>query len=168
MKTLSKRLVVSCSLFLQSFSWSLRGPASLAIFRFLFTSAIIISCSFFIAACSQPAPYSGPILHRLMLFKYKAEVSQPEIDEVKQTFFGLKEKVPGMIKVVWARDLKFNREKQYTYALILSFTSKKAMKAYKEHPDHKALAKKGDAMIETFYSMDYWTGVDSNKEEALE
>jgi hypothetical protein len=39
-----------------------------------------------------------------------------------------------------------------------------SMKAYEEHPDHKALAENGPAMIETFYAMDYLTGVDNIKE----
>jgi len=62
--------------------------------------AVNVLSTVLLAQESQSVSDSGPTLNRLMLFKYKAEVSQAEIDEVKQVFLGLKDKVPGMIKAV--------------------------------------------------------------------
>ena len=121
---------------------------------FLFVSGIVIT------SCNKPAQETSPVLHRLFLIKYKPEITQAQIDEGVQTFYGLKEKVPGMLDVMFAKDIKFNRERQFTHVMILSFNSEEAMKAYEEHPDHKAIAKTGPAMIENFFSMDYWTGRD--------
>lgn len=122
-----------------------------------FISLIFFSCTLFFVSCSQQEQGSDPVLHRLVMFKYKAEVSQAELEEVKQTFYGLKEKLPGMLEVVWARDLNYDLNNQFTYALMLSFSSEHAMKEYEEHPDHQALLQRGPEMIDTFFAMTYWT-----------
>ena len=122
---------------------------------FFFISTIFLS-SFLFVSCNTAEEDSSPVLNRLILFKYKAEVTQAQIDEVKQTFFSLKEKVPGMLKVVWAKDIDFDREKQFAYAITLSFSSEDALKSYQEHPDHQALVNSGPA-IENFFAMNYWT-----------
>ncbi len=125
-----------------------------------FFSFIFFFCTLFFVSCSQQEQGSDPVLHRLVMFKYKASVSPSELEEVKQTFYGLKEKVPGMLEVVWAKDLNYDLNNQFTYAIMLSFSSEHAMKEYEEHPDHQALLKSGPEMIDTFFAMTYWTGQD--------
>jgi hypothetical protein len=122
---------------------------------FFFISTIFLGCFLFVS-CNTAEEDSSPVLNRLILFKYKAEVTQAQIDEVKQTFFSLKEKVPGMLNVVWTKDINSDREKQFTYAITLSFSSEDALKSYQEHPDHQALVNNGPA-IENFFAMNYWT-----------
>ena len=131
-----------------------------------FLILVIILISFLFVVCGTEEKSSNPVLNRLILFKYKAEVTQAEIDEVKQTFFNLKEKVPGMLKVVWAKDINSDREKQFTYAITLSFSSEEALKSYQEHPDHQALVNEGPA-IENFFAMNYWTGNNNSTELKL-
>ncbi len=65
-----------------------------------------------------------------------------------------------MLDVVFAKAENFDRENQFTHVMLLSFNSEEAEKAYEEHPDHKAVAKKGPELLETFFAMDYWTGRD--------
>ena len=120
-----------------------------------FVFSIIFSCSFSVS-CNHSKQESNPVLNRLVLFKYKAEVTQVEIEKVKQTFFELKEKIPGMLDVVWARDIDFNREKQFTFALILSFSSEETQEIYMKHPDHQALLDSGPE-FENLFVMNYWT-----------
>jgi len=151
METLSKTIIVTC---LSSLCSKSRITRCVIFITLLFISGIVIT------SCNKPTQETAPVLHRLLLFKYKPEITQTQIDEAIQTFYGLKEKVPGMLDVVFAKAENFNREKQFTHVLKLSFSSEEAMKAYEEHPDHKAISKTGMAMLETFFMMDYWTGRD--------
>lgn len=118
-------------------------------------------------SCNKPEQQVGPVLHRLFLVKYKPEVTQAQIDENVQAFYSLKEKVPGMVDVMFAQDANLNREKQFTHVMILSFNSEEAMKAYEEHPIHKGIAETGPAMLETFFMMDYRTGTENAKKESM-
>jgi hypothetical protein len=161
MKTLSQKLIRTCLSSRLSFCWISSGPRYLTIICLLFISTIVI------ASCNKTSHEAVPVLHRLILVKYKAEVTDAQIEEGKQVFLGLKEKVPGMLDVIFAQDLKFNRKKPYTHVLLLSFSSEEAMKAYEEHPDHKALQKEPN-LIENFFMMDYWTGIDKNNETITE
>ncbi len=70
-------------------------------------------------------------------------------------FWGLKEKVPGMLNFVFARDIKSRPNKPYTHVVLLSFVNEEAMKAYEKHPDLKAIAEKAPSIIESFFEMDY-------------
>lgn len=123
----------------------------------IFALFIIFCCSA-IPGCSQTEKSSTSVLKRVMLIKYKAEIAQVDIDKVRDTIYGLVQKIPGMLSAEWGVDTKFGFERPYTYCIILKFASEKACKAYEEHPDHQAMKQAGPAMVENFFRMDYWTG----------
>jgi hypothetical protein len=151
MKPLSKSINVTCFLSLHCKS---RRCFHMILITLLFISGIVMT------SCSKPAHDTAPVLHRLFLVTYKPETTKAQIDEILQLFYGLKEKVPGMLDVVFANVENFNGEPQYTHVLMLSFSSEEAMKTYEGHPDHKTIIEIAPQIVETRIMMDYWTGRD--------
>jgi len=100
------------------------------------------------AAVAEEAP-----IRRTLYFKFKPEVTVQEIEEVRTTFKGLKDQIDGMTEAIWM--VAPDQEETYTHFLMLEFSHKEALKAYEEHPDHKAIAAKGPALIAGFYLQDY-------------
>ena len=119
---------------------------------------LILFLSISWAANSQTKGNDAPVLKRVMLMKYKPEVKEEAIKEVRDLFCGLPKKVPGMLSAEWGTDSDFSREKVYTYCITLTFESLEARKEYEQHPDHQKLAETGPDMVENFYLIDYWTG----------
>lgn len=92
-------------------------------------------------------------MRRTLYFKFKAEVTAEDIENVRTTFKGLRDQIEGMTEAIWM--VAPDQDETYTHFLMLEFTTKAAVKAYEEHPDHKAIAAKGPSLIAGFYLQDY-------------
>lgn len=92
-------------------------------------------------------------MRRTLYFKFKSDVTPEDIEYVRSTFKGLRDQIDGMTEAIWM--VAPDKEETYTHFLMLEFSNKEALKAYEEHPDHKAIAAKGPSLMAGFYMQDY-------------
>ena len=96
----------------------------------------------------KPSP-----IRRTLYFKFKPEVTAEDIEYVRSTFKGLRDKIDGMTEAIWM--VSPDKAETFTHFLMLEFESEEALGIYDEHPDHKAIAEKGPSLIAGLYMKDY-------------
>lgn len=125
---------------------------SLFLFNGLFAQSSTQSSAKAGMATASSAPENITI-RRTLYFKFNAEVTPADIEYVRSTFKGLREQIEGMTEAIWM--VAPDKEETYTHFLMLEFVNQQALKAYEEHPDHKAIAAKGPSLMAGFYMQDY-------------
>jgi len=121
---------------------------------------LLLTSGVFISSCTELNTESSPVLHRIFLIKYNPDVTDEQIDEVVQLFYGLKDKIPGILDVRFLKAVNVYGEPKYTHVLTMSFNSEEAIKTYEAHPDHQAIIKAAAPIVEARILVDYWTGKD--------
>ena len=58
-----------------------------------------------------------------------------------------------MTEAIWM--VSTDKDATFTHYLMLEFETDEALKAYEEHPDHKAIAAKGPSLMAGFHMKDY-------------
>jgi len=96
------------------------------------------------------------ILRHVVLFGFKAAVSEGEIGEVVQRFLALRTEVPGIEAFEWGlNNSPEGLHRGLTHAFTLTFASVAARDAYLVHPDHAAFAQWVGPFIEAVTVIDY-------------
>jgi hypothetical protein len=80
---------------------------------------------------------SGPQIMHLVLFRWKDDVGDAQIDAVLDGLRGLKS-IPGVLELHAGRNF-CARSQGFDTALMVRFTNRAALNAYSPHPDHRAV-----------------------------
>jgi hypothetical protein len=104
----------------------------------------------------EVSSYKGSLYRRVILFKFKQPTTQSQIDKIRDTFYGLKEKVNGFENCLWIENKIPQPGDSYTHTLILDFKSPAVESVYAKHEDHLWLMKEGGKVIENISAFDYW------------
>lgn len=97
----------------------------------------------------------GRLVH-VVSFKFKADVTKEQIQEVVQAFAALKEKIPQIATFEWGTNVSpENLNKGFTHCFVLTFRDAKARDAYLVHPAHKAFGKLVGGVVEDVFVIDY-------------
>lgn len=77
-------------------------------------------------------------MRHIVIFKYKPDASQEQIDKVTQAFGELKNKIPGIVDFEHGiNDSPENKNIGFTHVYLLTFEDAAARDAYLPHPEHQ-------------------------------
>ena len=79
------------------------------------------------------------MLRQITILRFKPKAPLTLIDDITQGFINLKAVVPGICRFEHGINLAL-MDDEYHYALVIDFESKKAWRAYQNHPKHIAFA----------------------------
>lgn len=96
-------------------------------------------------------------LRHIVMFGFKAETTEVEIDEIISRFVALRDLVPGIEGFEWGvNNSPEGKNQDRTHCFTLTFGSTAARDAYLPHPDHVAFAAFAGPRIEHVTVLDYW------------
>lgn len=76
------------------------------------------------------------MLKHVVLFKFKPETTEDEIDNLATGLGALPEIITGIREFVFGRDV-VRSERSYDFGLVSSFDDRDGLDAYAIHPDHQ-------------------------------
>lgn len=76
------------------------------------------------------------MLKHVVLFKFKPEVSETDIDQLVDGLAALPDLIDEVREFVFGRDI-IGSERSYDFALISMFDDLEAMQRYQVHPEHQ-------------------------------
>ena len=80
-----------------------------------------------------------PMLHHVVLFKFKPETTPEKVAEIVAAFEALPSKISQIKRFQWGTNNSPEKlDKGLTHAFILTFASEKDRDTYLPHPAHKA------------------------------
>jgi hypothetical protein len=97
-------------------------------------------------------------LNHVVLIKFKAGATEGQIKAVEQAFAELKQKVPGVTSLHWGTNVSPEKKnKGFTHAFVLTFSSDKDRDTYLNHPAHKDFGKVLGPVLDDVLVIDFWT-----------
>jgi Stress responsive A/B Barrel Domain len=76
------------------------------------------------------------MLKHVVLLKFKAEITEAEIDRMIDGLAGLPDQIEEIREFVFGRDT-LHTERSYDFALVSMFDDLEAMQRYQVHPEHQ-------------------------------
>ncbi|MEM7373927.1 MAG: Dabb family protein [Bacteroidota bacterium] len=100
---------------------------------------------------------SAPLLRHVVMFKFKDESSEADVQSVIDAFAALPEKIPSIHAFEWGTDNSpEGLQDGFTHCFFLSFKSEEDRATYLPHPDHKAFGKVLGPHLDKVLVVDYW------------
>ncbi|MEM7658755.1 MAG: Dabb family protein [Bacteroidota bacterium] len=97
------------------------------------------------------------LLRHVVLFKFKDESSEADINTAIAAFEALPEKIPQIYDFEWGTDNSpEGLQDGFTHCFFLSFLSEEDRDAYLPHPDHKAFGEVLGPHLDKVLVVDYW------------
>ncbi len=93
----------------------------------------------------------------IALFKWKQGVNRDEITTALQEVETLEDKIDGVTEITTGQNTSRYSE-GYTDVVLVRADTQEAVDAYRNHPDHVAVAKKIEAMEESGVGVDFESG----------
>jgi len=102
--------------------------------------------------------HQDSVLRHVVLFKFKSETSQEDIDKVQEAFSALPSKIPQIASYEWGlNNSPEGLNQDFTHCFFLTFKSEDDRAAYLPHPDHKAFGDLLGPHLGGVLVVDYWT-----------
>jgi len=96
-------------------------------------------------------------LRHVVLFCFKAEVSDQKVAEVNRAFGELKQSVQELNDFeMGTNNSPEGIARGYTHAYLLTFLSEEDRAVYLQHPAHKAFQQLADPTLDQVLAFDYW------------
>lgn len=96
------------------------------------------------------------MITHIAIFKWKKSAKKGEINNALRDVSGLKSKIPGIIYIACGENFS-KHGKNFTHAVVVTAKNKSTLKAYREHPDHVAVAEKIGKMEKDGIGIDFET-----------
>ena len=93
-------------------------------------------------------------VEHMVAFKFKPEISPERIDVHQQALWTLKNQVPDILNLQVGDNFS-ERAKGFHLGLIVTLTSREALKVYANHPAHVAVARPLIADCEDVFALDF-------------
>lgn len=124
----------------------------------------VLSAAVFQMATSQEpakttAPTASKVLRHIVMYKFKDEITKPQVQEVIDTFAGLPKKIDGIVAFEHGPNVSpEGKSEGLTYCFVVSFKDEAARDAYLKHPAHDEYVKVVKDRREKVVVFDYWVG----------
>lgn len=89
----------------------------------------------------------------IAIFKWKPGTSQENIDAALKEVEALQNKIPGIAEISTGKN-ESQYSEGYTHVVLVRGENKEAIEAYRNHPDHKKVAGRIEAMEEQGIGID--------------
>jgi hypothetical protein len=131
-----------------------RRCAGLLVLTCLVCGAVTVQTSSY---ASNAAEKEGKVLKHLVLYKFKAETTPVQVQEVVAAFSALPKKVEGIVGFEHGPNVSPEAKSDgLTYCFAVTFRDEKARDAYLVHPAHQEYVKVVLDKREKVVVFDYW------------
>lgn len=121
---------------------------------------VVVCCLFAIATVmSTPSPVAAAekVLRHIVMYKFKDDVSQPQVQEVIDAFAGLPKKVSTIIDFEHGANVsKEGKSEGFTHVFVVTFKNEQDLANYLVHPAHDAYVKVVQGRRDKVVVFDYW------------
>ncbi len=125
--------------------------------RHLLSIALIGSIAVVIISTSALADDDAKKLRHVVLFKFKDDASQEQIDKVTTAFANLEDEIETIIDFEWGTDVSVeNKTEGFTHCFVVTFANEKGREIYLPHPKHKEFVKLVGPVLDKVLVVDYW------------
>jgi len=99
------------------------------------------------------------LLRHVVIFKFKDEASEEDVNILNDAFNALPEAIPVIKDFEWGlNDSPENFHQDFTHCYLLTFASEEDRdNVYTPHPAHKAFVESLGPHLEKVFVVDYWT-----------
>ena len=99
------------------------------------------------------------LLRHVVLFKFKDEASEEDVNKLNESFNALAETIPVVKDFEWGiNDSPEDFHQDFTHCYLLTFASEEDRdNVYTPHPKHQAFVKSLGPHLEKVFVVDYWT-----------
>jgi len=99
------------------------------------------------------------LLRHVVLFKFKAESSEADVEQLNAAFNALPEAIPVIEDFEWGiNDSPENFHQGFTHCYLLTFGSEEDRDSvYTPHPQHQAFVASLQPHLDKVFVVDYWT-----------
>jgi hypothetical protein len=111
-----------------------------------------------LGVAAEPAVASGgKLLRHVVLFKFKADVTKDQVQEVVDAFAALPKKIQEIKDFEMGTDVSVeNKSEGYTHGFVDTFADEKGRETYLPHAAHQEFVKLVGPRIEMVLVCDYW------------
>lgn len=96
------------------------------------------------------------MIRHLLLIEFKPTVDAAQIAAARTLFETIPEKIEGIVAVEWGlNDSPEGLNKQFTHAVLMTFTDEAARANYLPHPAHEALKEEFVPLLNDIVVFDY-------------
>ena len=98
-------------------------------------------------------------LRHVVLFKFKPEVTKPQVQEVVRAFAALPQRIEAIVGFEHGVDVSVeNKQKGFTHGFVVTFRDEKGRDIYLPHPAHQEFVKLVGPRVADVLVFDYWSG----------
>ncbi len=96
------------------------------------------------------------MIRHMLLIKFRSSVQSSEIENVKNLFEKMPEKVKGVESVEWGlNDSPEGKNEGFTHAVLMSFENEQGRQNYLPHPEHDSLKEVFLPLLDDIIVFDY-------------
>ena len=95
------------------------------------------------------------VVRHVVLLQFQNDATREQIAEVGQAFLALPAQIPEIHQLEWGGAI--NDGASYSHCLFVTCRSEADLKAYEEHPAHKAIPEQFGHLVAGGTVVDYWT-----------
>lgn len=111
-----------------------------------------------LGALGVESPSKAGKLRHVVLFKFKADATQAQVQEVVDAFAALPGKIPEIKGFEWGTDVSVEGKAEgFTHGFVVTFADAKGREVYLPHPAHQAFVKIVGPVLDKVLVFDYWT-----------
>lgn len=109
------------------------------------------------SADDKPAKKAGKNLRHVVLYKFKAEITEKQVQEVVDAFAALPGKVDTIIDFERGTNIsQENKSEGFTHCFVVTFRDTAGRDVYLKHPAHDEYVKVVKDRREKVIVFDYW------------
>lgn len=99
------------------------------------------------------------VLRHVVIFKFKAEASEEDVNQLNKAFNALPKAIPVIKDFEWGlNDSPEDFHQGFTHCYLLTFNSEEDRDSvYTPHPQHQAFVASLQPHLEKVFVVDYWT-----------
>lgn len=103
------------------------------------------------------SPTPDSLLRHVVLFKFKDEASESNIQSIEEAFSALPGAIPEIVDYEWGtNNSPEGLNNDFTHCFFVSFASEEGRAIYLPHPAHQAFVKVLEPHLDKVLVLDYW------------
>ena len=123
----------------------------------IFLTVMIGAALFAIHNTAPAAEKEARMLRHVVMFKFKSDATEKQIDEVTDAFAKLPKKIETIKDFEWGTDVSVeNKSAGFTHCFVVTFADEKGREVYLPHPAHKDFVKLVGPVLDDVLVVDYW------------
>jgi hypothetical protein len=133
-------------------------PSNMSRFATVSLAVLVLVGVFATMNTNEAAPKPEKVLRHVVLFKFKADATEQQIQEVVDAFGTLPEKIDAIHDFEWGTDVSPEGKAQgFTHCFLVTFRNEQGRDEYLPHAEHQAFVTLVRPVLEDVLVVDYWT-----------